>query len=127
MTSDVPYVVAIAGFAIFLILGALTTASSFIFSTLGWLRPFAWRVWLWGSTGFVVSNALLFALLYRALTHISVSGVESSHRKVSDVLIDVAIDFGPLVVSAVGVVGGTVLGLYLAWRKASRPVRTGAV
>jgi hypothetical protein len=127
MTSNVPYVVVIAGFAIFLILGALTTASSFIFSTLGWLRPYAWRVWLWGSVGFVVSNAFLFALLYRALTHISVSGVESSHRVVGDTVIDVAIDFGPLVVSAVGVVGGSALGFYLAWRKASRPARTGAV
>jgi hypothetical protein len=127
MTSNVPYVIMIAEFAIFLVLGALVTASSFVSSKLGWFRPYAWRIWLWGSIGFVVSNALLFALLYRALTHISVSGVESPHRKVSDLLIDVAIDFGPVVVSAVGVVGGSVVGSYLARRKTSRPVRTGAV
>ena len=52
---------------------------------------------------------------------------ESPHRSVSDVLIDVSVDFGPLVVSAVGVVGGTVIGLYLALRAASRVVRAGAV
>jgi hypothetical protein len=127
MTSNVPYVFVIAGFAIFLVLGALTTASSFAFPTIGWLRRYAWRIWLWGSIGFVASNAFLGALLYRALTDVSVSGVESPHRSVGDVLVDVAVDFGPLVVSAVGVVGGSVLGFYLAWRKASRPVRTGVV
>src|SRR3981189_3442414 len=100
MTSNVPYVVVIAGFAILFVLAALTTASTFVLSALRWLRPFAWRVWLWGSIGFGVSNALLGALLYRALTQVSISGVESPHRRVSDVLIDVAVDFGPLVVSA---------------------------
>jgi hypothetical protein len=127
MTSNVPYVFVIAGFAIFLVLGALMTASSFVFSALRWLKPYAWRVWLWGSIGFVASDALLGALLYRALTDVSVSGVESPHRSVGDILVDVAVDFGPLVVSAVGVMGGSALGFYLARRKASRPVRTGAV
>jgi hypothetical protein len=42
MTSNVPYVVVIAGFAIFFVLAALTTASTFVFSALRWLRPFAW-------------------------------------------------------------------------------------
>src|ERR1700675_3653249 len=118
MTSNVPYVFVIAGFAIFLVLGALKTASSFVFSALRWLKPYAWRVWLWGSIGFVASDALLGALLYRALTDVSVSGVESPHRSVGDILVDVAVDFGPLVVSAVGVMGGSALGFYLARRKA---------
>jgi hypothetical protein len=126
MRSNVPYVVAIAGLAIFLILGALTTASSFVFSTLGWVRPYAWRVWLWGSAGFVAGNAFLAALLYRALTHVSVSGVESPHRSVGDVLVDVAVYYGPFVVSAVGVVGGSAVGLYLARRKVSGRISAGA-
>jgi hypothetical protein len=117
MTSDVPYVVAIAGFAIFLILGALTTASSFVFSTLEWLRPFAWRFLLWGSIGFVVSNALLFALLYRTFTRISVSGVQTPNRNAADVVVDFAVNFGPLIVSALGVVVGSILGMYLARRR----------
>jgi hypothetical protein len=117
MTSDVPYVVAIAGFAILLVLGALTTASSFVFSTLGWLRPYAWRVWLWGSAGYVASNALLFALLYRALTHVSVSEVQTPNRNAADVVVDFAVNFGPLIVSALGVVVGSILGMYLARRR----------
>jgi hypothetical protein len=117
MSNNVPYVSVIAGLAIFFVLGALITASSFLFATLRWLRPYAWRVWLWGSIGLVVSNAFLFALLYRALTHISVSGVESPHRNAVDVLVDLAVVFGPLAMSAFGVAGGSVLGFYLARRK----------
>jgi hypothetical protein len=126
MTSDVPYVFVIAGFAIFFVFGTVTTASSFVFSSLRWLWPYAWRVWLWGSIGFIASNTFLAALLYRVLTHISVSGVATPNRDTVDVLVDVAVDVGPLVVSAVGIVGGSVLGLYLAWRKVHAQIPAGA-
>jgi hypothetical protein len=112
-----PYAVAFAGFALFLALGAIATASSFLFASLRGLRPFAWRAWLWGSIGFLVTNALLLAILAYPLTHIGVAHSPDGSTDVPGMILGAAVVFGPLVASASGILIGVLLGCFFGRRK----------
>ena len=112
-----PYAVALAGFALFFGLGAIGTASSFLFASLRGLRPYAWRAWLWGSLGFLAMNALLLAIIAYSLMHIGIAGSPGGRTDVLGVILGEAVVYGPLVASASGIFLGVLAGCYFGRRK----------
>jgi len=112
-----PYAFALAGFALFFALGAIGTASSFLFASLRGLRPYAWRAWLWGSIGFLVTNALLLAIIVYSLMHVGIAGNSDSRTEVLGVIIAATVVFGPSVASGLGIIIGVLAGCYFGKRK----------
>ena len=112
-----PYAVALAGFALFFGLGAIGTASSFLFASLRGLRPYAWRAWLWGSLGFLAMNALLLIMIAYPLMHIGVAGSPGGRTDVLGVILGAAVVYGPLVASASGIFLGVLAGCYFGRRQ----------
>ena len=112
-----PYTFAIAGFALFFALGAIATASSFLFASLRRLRPYAWRVWLWGSIGFLVTNAVLLGMLAYSLMHVGIAGNSDSRTEALGMIIGAAVVYGPSAASALGITIGVLIGRYFGKRK----------
>jgi hypothetical protein len=112
-----PYSYALTGFALFFALSAIASASSFLFTSLRRLRPYAWRVWLWGSIGFLVTNAILFGILAYSLMHVGIAGNSDSRTEVLGRILSAAVVFGPSVASPLGITSGTLIGCYFGRRK----------
>jgi hypothetical protein len=112
-----PYDFALAGFALFFALGAIGTASSFLFASLRGLRPYAWRAWLWGSIGFLVTNVVLLAIIVYSLMHVGIAGNSDSRTEFLGMILGAAVVYGPSAASALGIVIGTLAGCYFGKRK----------
>jgi hypothetical protein len=112
-----PYTFALAGFALFFALSAIATASSFLFASFRRLRPYAWRVWLWGSVGFLVTNAVLLVILAYSLMHVGIAGNSDSRTEVLGMVLGAAVVFGPSAASALGIIMGALIGCYFGKRK----------
>ena len=96
--------------------GALSTSTTFVFSGLRPLLPFAWRMWLWGTIGLLAANALLIAILIPMLSGVAIVRGPAPSGDVRAALLRGLTILGPLVVSVVGVLLGTGLGFRLANR-----------
>ena len=118
-SSRMPYDLALTGFAVFSVLGAIGTASSFLVASLRSLRPYAWRAWLWGSVGFLVANAILFAIIAYSLMHVGVAGNSDSRTESLGMIIGATVVYGPSAASALGVIVGVLTGCYFGKRKAA--------
>jgi hypothetical protein len=116
-SSRMPYDFALVGFALFFALGALATASSFLFASLRSLRPYAWRALLWGSVGFLVMNAVLLAIIAYPLMHLGIAGNSDGRTEFLGVLLGAAVVYGPSAASALGIAAGTFAGCYFGKRK----------
>jgi hypothetical protein len=112
-----PYAFALTGFALFFALGAIGTASSFLFASLRGIRPYVWRVWLWGSIGFLVTNALLLAIIVYSLMHVGIAANTDRRTEILGMILGVAVAFGPLVASLSGIFLGVFAGCYFGRRK----------
>ena len=112
-----PYFFAIAGFAFFNLLFALATLGTWLHRPASALFPLVWRIWLWGSIGFLAANGLLLAALYPILTGVGISAAAPGTVDPFSVVLGFAVLFGPLVASAVGICGGGLLGVYMVRRK----------
>jgi hypothetical protein len=112
-----PYAFALAGFAIFFALGAIGTASSFLFASLRGLRTYAWRAWLWGCIGFFLTNALLLAIIAYSLRHVGIASNTDRQTEILGMILGGAVAFGPLVASASGISLGVFVGCYFGSRK----------
>jgi hypothetical protein len=112
-----PYAFALAGFALFFTLGAISTASSFLFAALRSLRPYAWRAWLWGSIGFLVTNAVLVAIVAYPLTHVGMASNSDSRTEVLGMILVAAVVYGPSAASASGIIIGILVGCHFGKRK----------
>jgi hypothetical protein len=83
--------------------------------------PFAWRILLWSSVGFLAANALLLAALVGG-------GVLADKLPRASGLVGYAAAFGvagavflgPFLASAAGFAGGAVVGAYLGFRAIQR-------
>jgi hypothetical protein len=115
--AALPYFVALAGFLAFTLAGAFTTLAAWWFAPLRALLAFAWRIWLWGSIGFVAANIALFAILFPFLSGLGISGGSPSHTDWVALSLGVLVVLGPPLASASGVILGAALGCYLAWRR----------
>jgi hypothetical protein len=112
-----PYAFALVGFALFFALGAIGTASSFLFASLRAFQPYAWRAWLWGSIGFLAANAILFATIAYSLTHVGLAGNSDSRTDVLGTIIGAAVVYGTSAASALGIIIGILAGCYFGKRK----------
>ena len=112
-----PYAFALTGFALFFALGVIGTASSFIFASLRGLRPYAWRAWLWGSIGFLVTNALLLSIIAYCLLHVGIASNSDGRTEVLGMILGAAVAYGPLAASAFGIILGVRVGCHFGKRK----------
>lgn len=111
-----PYFIAVYGFVVFLLLGVIATALAQISPSLRLLRPYAWRVLLWGSIGFLVAHLLLFAVMYFVLQGIGIAGGRGSSSNLMQSITGIAILAGLLIASVAGVFGGSSCAVYFGWR-----------
>jgi len=65
----VPYAFALLEAVIFTVAGAVATLATAFLSPLRDLLAFAWRIWLWGSVGFIIGNVVLLAILFPFIKH----------------------------------------------------------
>jgi hypothetical protein len=112
-----PYAFALTGFAIFFALGVIGTASSFIFASLRGLRPYAWRAWLWGSIGFLITNGFLLAIIAYCLMHVGIASNSDRRTVVLGMILGAAVAYGPLATSAFGIILGVLVGWHFGRRK----------
>jgi hypothetical protein len=112
-----PYDLALDGFALFFVLGAIATASSFILGSLRRLRPYAWRAWLWGTIGFLAMNAVLLGVIAYPLMHVGIASNSDRQTEFLGMLLGVAVVYGPTAASALGIVIGILAGCCLGKRK----------
>ena len=107
-----PYAVALFEAVVFTFAGAAATLAAVFFALLRPFFAFAWRMWLWGSIGFVVANLVLLAILFPSL------GAPATpiprHTDVWDSVLLGLVLFGPLLFSSAGVI----LGCWYGWRRA---------
>jgi hypothetical protein len=114
----VPNAVALFEALVFTFAGAAATLVTVLYSPWRNLLAYAWRMWLWGSIGFIAANALLLAILSPFLSGTGIAGGPSKHQSVLDFVLLGLVLFGPLVFSSAGVILGCVLGWHLARRHA---------
>src|SRR5690348_7549141 len=63
-TARMPYFIILPAFALSFVAAALGTAITCLWRPLRPVFPFAWRAWLWGTLGFLVSNSLVIAAVF---------------------------------------------------------------
>ena len=116
-----PYAFAFLEAVVFTIAGAAATLTAVFLSPLRHLLAFAWRIWLWGSVGFVIANSLLLAVLFPFLSGIGIAGGASRHTDVPGFALGSLVLFGPLLFSSTGVILGSWYGWRLARRRTAQP------
>jgi hypothetical protein len=107
------YFLALAEAAIFTLAGAVTTLTTAIFFR--HFLAFAWRMWLWGSIGFIVGGLLFLAVL----TPFFMGGVGiagAPHTSARDIAITDVVLFGPLGITTLAIL----FGCWYGWRRARR-------
>jgi hypothetical protein len=99
-------------------LGALTLAGRYI-HRLQPVFPFIWRIFLWSCIAFILAQIpILLLFLLPALGWIA--------EKPSDIVAILyagSLIFGPVVVSAIGILGGSAFGVWLALRAKRKDTR----
>lgn len=88
------------------------------------IYPFAWRVLLWSSLGFLSANGL-WLLLVSQVSASSGAGAVATMSTVVKIGYAVLLVFGPVMLSVAGFVGGAVLGLVLAFFASRRNAARG--
>jgi hypothetical protein len=96
--------------------GGVGTLATLLFRGLRPLRPYAWRMWLWGTVGLVVANMALFAILVPILSRVGAAHGSAPLGDTRTVVTTNLVIVGPLLASLVGVLAGTGLGIRLAGR-----------
>ena len=105
--------------ALFL-MGCVVVACRFV-DAIKPLYPFAWRVLLWSSLGFVLANSVMLGLLILPGTS-GFQGFEQAGNLAKIGYASVLL-LGPAIASFIGFFGGTVMGIRLAYLSAtSKPL-----
>jgi hypothetical protein len=112
----VPYVFAFIEASLFTALGVVVTLTTLLVASFRHFLGFAWRLWLWGSIGFVIGNLLLLAILSPFLVGVGIAGGAPRHTGVWDYVLLGLVLFGPLLVSTLGIG----LGCWFGWSLARR-------
>jgi len=92
----------------------VTLAARFV-EVLNPAYPFAWRVLLWSSIGFMLVNALWLLLVIFGAT----PGGQASEQQTSNLVkfgYAALLFVGPVILSAIGFLGGSVLGVWFAFK-----------
>jgi len=117
----VPYVLALVEAVIFTLAGAGATLATAFFSPLRDLLAFAWRMWLWGSVGFIIGNVVLLVILFPFLSGVGIAGGAPRHTDVLGFALVGLVLFGPLLFSSAGVILACLYGWRLARRRMVQP------
>jgi hypothetical protein len=117
----VPYVLALVEAVLFTLAGAAATLATTSYSPLKPFFAFAWRMWLWGSIGFILANAVLLAILFHFLSGAGIAGGAPRHTDVLGFVLLALVLFGPVLFSTLGIVLGSFYGWLLARRSLARP------
>ena len=99
-------------FVLALVFMTCATLAARFFEPLNGLYPFAWRILLWSSIGFLLANSLMIGLFFIP----GAAGWQGANQPIDPVKYSfLALLFlGPVVASLVGFFGGSLLGLWLA-------------
>ena len=111
-----PYAFALFEALLFTIAGAVATLATAFASPLRSFLAFAWRIWLWGSIGFVVANLLLLAILFPFLSGVGIAGGLSHGPDALGFVLAGLVVFGPVLFSSLGIILGCLWGWRLGWR-----------
>jgi hypothetical protein len=115
------YFIILPAFVVWLIVAAIALAVIRTNTRFSSVRPYAWRVVLWSTGGFIAANGLLVVIVAGAA---SVLGLGSPQRTVARDALQLIVGFGaivgPIPASLLGWLGGAVLGALLARRAGSR-------
>jgi hypothetical protein len=117
----VPYAFALLEAVVFTMAGVLATLTAVFFSPFKHVLAFAWRMWLWGSLGFIIANLVLLAILFHFLSGIGIAGGAPQHNDVLGFVLLGLVTFGPLLFSSAGVILGSWYGWRLAQRHTAQP------
>ena len=115
------YAFALLEAVIFSVAGAVATLATAFFSPLRDLLAFAWRMWLWGSLGFIIGNVVLRAILFPFLTNVGIAGGAPRYPVVRGFVLPGLTLLAPLLFSSVGVILGCLYGWRLARRRMAQP------
>ena len=111
------YFLILPAFALWLVVAAIGLAIIRTSDRFSRLRPYAWRVVLWSTVGFVVANLALVVIVAGAA---SLLGPAPSERTVArdalQLVVGVGAIVGPIPVSLVGWLAGGARGAILARR-----------
>ena len=116
-----PYAFALLEAVIFTVAGAVATLATALFSPLRDLLAFAWRMWLWGSVGFIVGNVVILAILFLFLSNVGIAGGAPRYPVVRGFVLPGLTLLAPLLFSSVGVILGCLYGWRLARRRMAQP------
>jgi len=119
-----PYFIIFLVFAVSFVAAALGTSIAWFWRPLRPVFPFAWRAWLWGTLGFLVSNALLIAAIF-AIGQLEKTVTHGSWPYKSMEIVGFGlVVLGPFAASTIGGCTGALLGCFLAWRASQASVRS---
>jgi hypothetical protein len=108
----VPYIFALVEVATFTLAAAVFTLTCAFF--FHYFLAFAWRMWLWGSIGLIVTNLVLVASLFPLFVGVGIAGAPRTSAR--DFALTELILYAPLLVTTLGIV----LGCSYGWRRARR-------
>ncbi|HWZ63360.1 MAG TPA: hypothetical protein VNX02_10090 [Steroidobacteraceae bacterium] len=105
-----PYVFALVEITAFTLAAAVITLTSAIFFS--YFLAFAWRMWLWGSIGFVAGSFVLVASLFPFIAGVGIAGAPRTDART--LALTGLILYGPLLITTLGIA----LGCLYGWRRA---------
>jgi len=111
------YAVVVGGFTVFFAVGATGTALAFSSPSFRQWRGYAWRIWLWGSIGVLLSTVFIVATTLQSLRVVGLDGKIPASEVILRFFVGTIVLLGPLAVSGVGAIVGSAIGIYFGWRK----------
>ena len=100
-----------------MVAAAVTLAAALL--RLSRLLAFVWRVWLWGSVGFVLANVALLVILF-PLSNVAIVGGPPRHPDLFNYVMGFVL-VGPSLSSSIGVILGGWYGWRLARSRTTQP------
>jgi LytS/YehU family sensor histidine kinase len=117
----VPYFLVFLGLVVFWAACAFAVLLPMFFVATRYLLPIFWRIWLWGTIGFVAANSLVFVLMLLLLPGLGIAGGPPPRSDFLGALIAGLAVFGPFIASCVGLSAGVRYGWLLGRRIAPAP------
>ena len=108
------YFFILPAFAIWLVVAAIGLVLIRANPSFSAARPYAWRVVLWSTCGFVVANVFLVVVVAGAANLLGPGATERTMaRDALQLIVGLGAILGPILASVVGWLGGVVLGAVL--------------
>ncbi len=118
-----PYFFVLPMFVLTMLALSVATVLCATVPKLRWALPFAWRVLVWSGMGCIFANVPVFALyaLPLALDRTGLTPESEYAMNALRIVLVAGLLLGPIVASAVGFFGGTLFGVWRAYRQSQSP------